>query len=274
MLNDLRRHITNNVEYSGAILFFYKLCQRTKDVNFLIEVLNKLASGLDDAIDVYKPSYWITRITDDIQLDDYFRLNGSFVVEMILKCFHVAYDCTGFSNDAFIIWCNHRFSVLHDQGIKKSNSNLAKLFDEFLSELDCEFKEDYKKALKQENLEEYIYEQESYIYFDYQEIKLLNKCNQLKELENILFLLGFMKVSNGHYFWAAWYYEGDYDYEESTGFEVSQKLIDCLNRLPIRNDLSEYDNLFQRMEFEDNNGLNALINKLNRESYNAKDVIF
>lgn len=273
MLNDLRRYITNDIEYSGAILFFYKLCQRTNDNIFLIEVLNKLASGLDDAIDAYKPSYWITRIADDIQLEDYFGLSESFIIEMILKCFHVAYDCTGYSDDAFIIWCNHRFTALHDQGIKKPNSNFTKLFNEFLSELDYEFKGVYKEALKKK-LKEYMFEQESYIRFYCQEIKLLNKCNQLKELENILFLLGFIKASNGQYFWASWYYEYGYDYEESTGFGVSQELIDCLNRLPIHNDLSEYDNLFQRMEFEENNGLNALINKISQESFNMKDVIF
>lgn len=275
MLNDLRRYITNCDQYSNAIMFFYMICERIEDTKLLNTVLDCFVNGLDDAIDVYPPSYWITRINDVMTIEDYFGLGGSFIIEMLLRCFHVEYDFISYSDCAANFWLNNRFKVFDLIEVKRPKSNLAIELDNFLKELDEDFYEYFRVNYKNNKFSEtdFIDEFEN-SYFDYIEIRLLNKCERIEELEIILEEIGFIKAKRGVYYWAGYYYEDGGISEEYLGFDVTVEVLDNLKSLQTRNDVSEYSNLFDRMEFEDGEGLYKLINQLNTESFNKKDVIF
>lgn len=275
MLSDLKRYITDCVKYSDAIMFFNMICERIEDTKLLNTVLDSFVRGIDDAIDAYPPSYWITRKNDVMEIEDFFGLGGNFIIEMLLRCFHIEYEFISYGDNAANFWLNNRFKVFDLMGIKKPNNNLAIELDNFLKEMDEIFYECFREKYKSDDFSKLdLIDEFEGIYFDYIEIRLLNKCEKIKELEIILEEIGFMKVSRGVYFWAGYYYDDAWTQEEYSGFDVTVEILKNLKILPIRNDLSEYSNLFNRMEFEDGAGLYKLINQLNTESYNKRDVIF
>lgn len=274
MLKDLRQYITNDVEYDDEILFFYMICQRMKDKNLLKKVLDKFVEVIDDIIDIYAPSYWITRVISDTEIEDNLDMEGDYIIDMLLSCFDVEARKDGISCSAFDFWVENRFLSLHDRGIKKYKSNLSIQLDDFLRELDDDYIAAFKRDMKNSVNEDGYVELDDDTYFDYREIKLLNQCNYIDELNVILDQMGYTKASRNLYFWAGYNYGCDLDYSKYNGFEVTNNCIEKLSHLPVVNDISDYINLFDRMDFEENGGLGNLIRLFNNESSNSKDVIF
>lgn len=265
MLVDLRKYTTNDVDLCDEIRFFKMICERCIDKKFVKMVLDNIAAGIDDALDLKDTSDWITDMYCDIDWEDYFNIEYP-IVKLVLNCFKGYFDYAIHNDYATYVYVYHRNRMRNFLGEKKLHGKYNKEIDVLLSNLDYIFSEIYNKEI---SLEEFKNEyDDTYLYYNEYYIKSMNKCEDYDLLSEILEELGFEHVSSKEFVAA---YISDMSYYDALC--ITDKLFTLLDLIPVINDVSRWNYLFELMDFESRHN-NYLFRKLTSMTFDRKDVIF
>lgn len=265
MLADLRRYTTNDVDLCDEIRFFKMICERGFDIKFVNNVLMNIDAGIDDALDLKNTSEWITDMFCDTEWEDYFNIEYP-VVKLVLNCFKGFFDYKFYNGIASELYVYYRNKMRNILGLKKLHGKYNEEIDDLFSNCDYIFTKFYEGKISLEECKEEFYD--TYLSYNEYYIKSMNKCEDYWLLTDILEELGFVHVSSKEFVAAN---ITDMSYYDQ--LFITDKLFTLLDLIPVRNDLSRWNYLFELMDFESRHN-NYLFRKLTSMTYDRKDVIF
>lgn len=265
MLADLKQYTTNDVDLCDEIRFFKMICERGIDEKIVNMVLENIAAGIDYALDLKDTSEWITDMYCDAEWEDHFNIEYP-IVKLVLNCFKGFFDYKLYYDIASEVYVYRRNMMRNILGLKKLHGKYNEAIDALLSNFDYFFIDLYNGKISLEECKDEF----DYTYVSYNEyyIKSMNKCEEYWLLSEILEQLGFEHVSSKE-FVAANVTDMSY-YDELC---ITDKLFTLLDLIPVRNNLSRWNYLFELMDFESRHN-NYLFRKLTSMTFDRKDVIF